>query len=309
VNAAAGGEGDLYGVAMTLRFLDEPGTPRLGYDLDNTCTCPTGPGSCRSKKDGKKGPCDDLQDAGVAPTGIDNSTSLIVGVLLGSLDPSLFRLQENLDTAAHGVAVKVSGWNGLADDSDVAVSVYNVGGVDGGKLTYNGSDEVYAAEESILAPPLGSRYYDPRAYVSGGVLVAAVDFNVRVVIPPPGLDAMQEVFAHLHTATLVGHLKKVGDTGLEMLDAQFVGRISQGDVFGQLNRMGLCQGTDIYNGIKDRTCDALDIPSNPANDGKDIACDAISFAMGLVVKPAKLVGNIPTPPYTPPCLAAVDSCQ
>jgi len=301
-NAAPGGQGDLYGVASVLRFTDQADASTLGYDLDGLCTCP-GAGSCRSKKDGKQGPCDP------PGTGVDNAAGAIVTLLYAGTDTSAFGLQQNIDTGVHGVAIKISGWNGLPDDPDVVVSLYNVGGVDGGRLAYLGNDEIYAAEESILAEPLGSRYYDPRAYVSGGVLVSEIDFSLRLVITPPSADASQEVIAPLHTAKLVGRLKKVGNTGFEMLDAQLVGRLPEGDVFEQLGKLGICQGTSAYDGVKENLCNALDINTNATNDGKDTPCDALSFAVGLVVKPAKLTGHVATPPTTPPCAAGPkDSC-
>jgi hypothetical protein len=302
VNASPGGQGDLYGVASVLRFTDDPDASTLGFDLDGVCTCP-GAGSCRSMKNGKQGPCDP------PGTGVDNAGGAVITLLYAGSDTMAFGLQANIDNGIHGVVLKVSGWNGQPDDPDVMVSLYNVAGVDGGKLAYDGRDEVYAADESILAEPLGSRYYDPRAYVTGGVLVADIDFSLRLVILQPAADAAQEVMVPLHTARLVGRLKKVSDTGVEMLDAQLVGRLPQGDVFAQLGKLGICQGTAEYDGLKNNLCTALDIASNATNDGKDTACDALSFAVGLVVKPARLTGHVPTAPTTPPCPAPTDSCQ
>ncbi|MBX3187796.1 MAG: hypothetical protein KF819_12305 [Labilithrix sp.] len=307
-SAPGGGNKTLVGTMNFVRFFAQGDASDLGYDLDNLCTCP-GRGACRSKKEAFGGPCD--LPAG---SGADNS----IGQILKVLYPSARNedLIPSIQAGRFGVVVRIQGWNGLRDDADVAVSLFNAVGVNGksdgtGRATFDGNDGMIVDRSSLLAAvDFGSKYYDTSAYVTGGLLVAKLDFDFRLEIPNALIDASSVSSVPLRPAFFIGRIQPVGEGGLKMTDAQLVGRIPAKDVFGQLSGIGLCQDSGFYEPVKQQTCEAMDLPTDPAQTGKDVACDALSFAIGVSIVPAKLGGIGDAPPAARLCGdEATDDCR
>jgi hypothetical protein len=285
---------ELVGVSTGLKFLDEPdaGSP-LGYDLDNLCTCPDlAARSCKNANAGGDQQCD------VPGTGIDNAA----GSLLGNIFPADAngRLLDTLKHGANGVLVRVQDWDGTPDDVSVKVAIFNVvglkGDVDGGAGTkLDGTDEMLVDEASLFnIQDLGPKYFSSTAYVSGGSLVAALDVDFRFEIPPPNPLAGVIVQIPLRSAHLVGKIGRVGMTGLKLTEAQLVGRVPMADVFAQIANLGICQTDPAFQGFKPKTCAAFDLTAAPvAGSGRSTQpCNALSFAIGLTVGPAKLGGSV-----------------
>jgi hypothetical protein len=291
--------GELVGAMTKLQFLSLPAGPPLGYDLDKLCTCPAKRACNNTKATDQQ--CD------VPNTGIDNAAGAILNVLYPPQADAL--LQGSLKQGVNGLIVRVQGWDGTADDADVNVSIYNVAGLkaaaDGGALaTFDGNDEFLVDEASLLnIDDLGSKFFDTSAYVAKGVLVASFDYDLRLQVPnqldaaaPPSVVAIP-----LTSARLVGKIEKVGTNGLRMSDAQLVGRIPLDRIFTQLGNIGICSDNPVFGQVKKSTCAALDLPVNPNQDGKNVACDALSFAIGTTIGPAKLGGHAAVAAGVSPC--------
>lgn len=288
-SSSGGGTKALTGAMKLIRFQDIPNQPALGYDLDGLCTCP-GKTACRNKL-GPDKPCDVP-----AGTGIDNAAGAILALLY---PPSAAQsLTDSLKRGQNGMVVQIQNYNGLKDDADVSVALYNVVGVNGksdgtGNAAFDGNDEMILDDASLEINTTGPRFTDTSAYVAGGVLVGKLDFDLRLAIPPGTIDAQAPVVAvvPLKAAYIVGKITIVGGTGLEMEDAQLVGRIKENDIFTQISRIGLCQDSGSFEPVKQRACTALDLPAKPGDEAKDLVCDALSLAVGVVIAPARLGGH------------------
>ena len=299
-SAAMGGQGgEIVGAMSELRFIAAEDAAPLGFDLDTLCTCP-GKRACTNASAAD-------QQCDVPNTGIDNAGGLILSVLFPAQLNS--RLQGSLRAGVNGLVVRVQGWDGTPNDADLKVSLYNVVGLkgsDGGDplARFDGNDELIVDDSSLLTTAdLGPKYFDTSAYVAGGVLVAAFDFDFRLAVPnltdaaaPPSA-----VEVPLRTARLVGTIERVGASGLRMGDAQLVGRLPADRIFAQLSRIGLCQNSADFAKIKGSTCASLDLPTSPSQDGRNVACDALSFAIGLKISPARLGGHAAPAPAPAPC--------
>ncbi|CAN5918790.1 hypothetical protein BH11MYX4_BH11MYX4_04230 [soil metagenome] len=299
-SAAKGAQGgEIVGAMSELRFIPAQDGAPLGFDLDKLCTCP-GKRACTNASAAD-------QQCDVPNTGIDNAGGLILSVLFPAQLNA--QLQGSLRAGVNGLVVRVLGWDGTPDDADVKVSLYNVVGLkgsdDGGALArFDGNDELIVDDSSLLTTAdLGSKYFDTSAYVAGGVLVAAFDFDFRLAVPNL-IDAAappSAVEVPLRTARLVGKIERVGAAGLRMGDAQLVGRLPADRIFTQLSRIGLCQNSPDFAKIKGSTCASLDLPTSPSQDGRNVACDALSFAIGLKISPARLGGHAASAPAAGPC--------
>ena len=280
-----GAGGELVGVTTALSFLSPDDAAPYGFDLDDLCSCPDKLGCVNTHA--TESQCD-------LPKGIDNAA----GKALNNLFPSTAdgRLQAGLDAGSFGMVVRVIGWDGTSDDDAVQVSLYNVADLAAGAYDVD--------DDSLLNPQdLGSKYFDTSAYVTGGVLVASFDFDFRLEVPngSDAADVTSIVKIPLTTAHLVGKIERSGASGLRMGNAQLVGRIPASRIFTELSALGLCSNQPSFATIKNTTCATLDLPTNPAQDGTNATCDALSFAMGVVIGPATLGSHKPAATAPNPC--------
>ena len=300
---------ELLGAATALQFVQAQDAAPLGYDLDKLCTCPDRRACANPQATGQQ--CD------IPNTGIDNAAGQILAVLYPPQANS--RLQDSLTHGKNGLIVRVQDWDGTANDADVKVSIYNVVGLkgdeDGGApARLDGNDEFIVDEASLLNPQdLGSRFFDTSAYVANGVLVASLDFDFRLEVPNLLGDAASPASVTvipLTTARLVGKIERVGASGLRMTGAQLVGRLPIDRIFADLPSIGLCQNNPGFAQIRGAACAALDLPVSPAQDGKNGVCDALSFAIGVSVGPARLGGHAVAPGVSNPCgVEPTPKCQ
>jgi hypothetical protein len=292
-SAQSTGAGLLFGATTEMRFLDEPNRPPLGFDLDNLCTCPDR-AACRGTRPAGE-PCD------VQGTGIDNAG----GSVLKALFQDQGFLRDMLATGRHGMIVRVQGYNGQLDDPDVTVAVYNVLGVNGDtqgktRARFDGTDEFIVDDGSLIeATDYAPIFFDTSAYVSGGVLVASLSYDLRFVLPTTEGKTVV-VNLPVREAKIIGAIE-AHDAGVRLTDAQLVGRVPVTGIFELLSRIGVCQTSATFEQIRQTTCTALDLPGDPAFDGKDVACDALSLAIGFSVAPARMSGHATLPPTAAAC--------
>jgi hypothetical protein len=286
------------GTMSELRFLGRKDGGALGFDLDKRCTCPA-PRGCSNTVGA--GTCD--------PEGIDNAANKILGGLYPPEADKAGPLQDSIRYGKNGMLVQVKGWDGKNDDADVQVSVYNVAGLknaaDGG-ARFDGQDEILVDFNSLLVPAeLGSNYRSLSAFVANGVLVASFsEFPLRLEVPnqvnPSAAPSAAAI--SLQAAYLIGKITPAEADGLRMPDAQLVGRIARDKIFEQISKIGRCRNDIAFPNIKQETCKALDVPLRPSQDRRDVPCDALSFAIGLTIEPAKLSGYVVVPePGLGPC--------
>lgn len=299
--SGSAGDKELVGVASDVELIDDGAGGPLGYDLDGLCTCPTDLGACRTKT-GRGEPCDQAK-------GIDNATGVMLRVLVASDDSRNKAFTDNFRSGRHGLAVRVQGYNGGRDDPDVAVGLYNVVGVngdaDGGaQARFDGTDQIIVASDSTANPDnLAPQYVSVSGYVSGYTLVAPfAEFPFRLEIPPmTGVGPPSVTYIKLKAATFIGKLQKSAiDGGLAMTDTQLVGRLRVLDILEQLQAIHICRDGG-FDQAKAQACAALDLPLNAKLDGKDVPCDALSFALGVRIKPAKITGFAPARTQPNPC--------
>ncbi len=285
---------------------------RLGYDLDERCTCP-GPESCKTAV-----PVMHCDEDG----GRDNSIGGIIqrfGAFGGVLDPTGIAMR--LKLGIYGLAVRIVGYNGGADDTKVRVEVYVSAGMDGvqydgGKPTppaYDGNDRWTVDPSSLLGGnPDGTdcgndnvlcvpKNFDDNAYVSGGVLVSS--------LPELPLSLGTNAIAVLLVGSVVTGTLTQDAVGYRLDDAQIVGRwatknlLPAFQVFGDPFAPGghLCGDSGTYQNLKVVICQNADITSFPTEDNMNAPCDSVSAAFGFTASAAKL-GVVSThAPSSTPC--------
>lgn len=301
--AATGGNLTIVNALDTFEF-DDPADPtkanRTGLDLDGVCTCP-GPRSCRP-----------VRGAGICdyPDGVDNAA--------GEFFLNLFSVigKEANETAKiragqHGLVTRLRNYNGLPDDDEVEVAIFNSFGLDAptdGGLPdgaapvpkFDGTDKWTVDSKSLLG---GAAYVpnivDARAYVRNGYIVGKIANAIRIgpyVVPIVG-------------GILVAHLVKVGDSfGIDV--GTMTGRSNARELLTALESVPnpldktkyLC-GNDnlVFLNLRDSFCKNLDVATDPNLDGQETPCDAASFSVRFSSLPAQLGRVVDSGPPKKPC--------
>jgi hypothetical protein len=292
---------------------------RIGFDLDGTCTgqgdveasCVAPPWASADRADGVEGRDNAVgelfhrtaQVGGGSPTRQVNSTTA-VGMAT--------------------TAIRVRGYNGESTDDEVEVAVYAVTmHPNPGELTlppvapeWDGLDEwrafdpwVGAAEQpdGTLAQSVDvPKYYDARAYVTEGLLVARFP-KLRVAI-----GTMADVI-------MTARPELAEEDAWSLRDGTFAGRIEIDALLGTLDvtrtdaaDQPLCTDHVDYVQAKQRICAFADIRYS-GDDDRSLRCDAASWGWSFDAAPMKLVGVIRLPWLMRPCSAATapsnDSCD
>lgn len=310
--------GDALKLTLALREIDfgtrASGTvDPPGLNLDGFCSCP-GPQACVPFS---ALPICDTQH------GVDNQSARLFKLftLNSGTRPPDDRYNDAVHQGILGFLIVVTGYNGLADDEEVAVSVFGSGGTaplpDGGAVvpTWNGSDEWQADPASLVfvGRPLVAKFNTPRGYVAGGRLVAELTYAVPLVADlPKGGPAFSLRF---EGGVLAGKLEEVG--GLWTLeDGMMAGRWPTRDV---LRVMGLaadpaneaqriCDNLSSYGSLKQLICNYADLSIKQDVQPAVGHCDAISMGIGFRATSA-LLGPIGVDKPAPtPCPNTGDDC-
>jgi hypothetical protein len=299
VNAPQGGGADLVGAVQRLAFYETNDTT-AGFDLDGQCTCLGGRPTCEPIRSAPA--CD-------SPGGVDNQG----GNVLRAVFPPADRFTSDLEHAIYGLAFVVNGYNGKGNDDTVAVSIFNVVGVNGktdGSATakFDGTDAFIAdVDSTVTETELSPTFLDSKAYVTDDVLVAHFNkLSLNLTLPEPISARIVEVF---QDASLVGKIEH-DDKGLRIPEALVVGRIPLETMFAQAGPASTCSDATLFTRLKDVICPSLDISASSSADGTGEECDAISFAMKLDVTPAKLDPKpAKGPPSEPKCPPKQGLCK
>ena len=55
-------------------------------------------------------------------------------------------------------------------------------------------------------------------------------------------------------------------------------------------KQGICPGSPIFTTVVNKICERRDLRSQKSEDGKGLACNAVSFGLGFTATPAKIAG-------------------
>jgi hypothetical protein len=287
-------------VAMHSVDLGEGEVNPPGYDLDAKCTCfeDAGP-TCVSVNQH----CD-------APDGVDSAGAQLINLVsiavgAGNFGSSYFSTQA--DQGHWSLLIQISNYNGQPNDPSVDVAIFPSKGLSAVTPKWDGSDAWPIEPTSVVGGDLAKPVYTSGgAYVSGGVLVAAMP-SVSLQIS----GSINTITIKLSDGVLTGALSQVGQSW-RITDGVIAARWFEPDIFAALssyrdsNGMPLC--TDIgfvYSTAKSAICNGLDILKDQGG-AKSLPCDSLSMGIGFKADPAML-GVVAAPPIpSPGCPAASD---
>lgn len=312
--AGAGGGDETFTVAFRKVDLGETDTtPRLGFDLDDACSCTFDAQTCAppSWVDKNKPVCDGAR-------GVDNGASVALKqantLAAGALSSAL--ISEGASAGMWSLLLRVKGFSGMPNDEQVEVAVFLTPGL-GAMPSWNGTDAWPVADSSVnmmsLDMPL---VVDTAAYVRDGALVAHLPemqfmFRGTTVQLPVKVGAV----------TLSAQILLDSSAGFSLREGTIGGKWRLDEVFKSLAglRYGgdkqICRETLEYSPVKGFFCRATDIrygDATPNADGSLPQCNAISFGMHFEAEPAQLGAVVPAPPPPPDTCAespATDNCK
>lgn len=289
------------------------GREQLSFDLDGVCTCAfQQPDSCKPNG-GAPQRCDDVG-------GADNAAQAIFAEARSANLSFEKDTNESVTGGRRAVLIRVQGYNGQANDSEVRVGVLVSPGL------FDGSGK-------NVAPTLTKSDQwaidDKSADERDGVIIPRFTFAGYVVANELVVDALQisvpvsEVSTiTLADAKLVATIEPAPGGGHTLGEARFAGRWSIAEatrVVGSVERSNgtgrLCEATaqssfadySLFQVLKARVCEAADLRANPAEDGRGQSCNAISVAVGIRGAPASL-GKLRPVDSTGFCAQVVNDC-
>jgi hypothetical protein len=297
-----------YIAVQNLMFAQPDAGPLLGYDLDGVCTCP-GPPSCVS------GPHCDL------PGGRDTSGNQFVGLLDNFLKGSAAGdLNTQIAAGQLGLLFWVLEYNGEADDEGVGLAVMTSPGIivdpEAGTTQppiWDGTDVWNVNPSSVAGVTLvdGGYIYVPlslstNAYVTGGTLVATLP-KVEISLGSASL---------VITDAVVTGILHAAHGGYDLQQGQLSGRVPTHDLQlfiatlrDPFNRSTFLCGNDAtFQGFRSDLCQAADIMSDPALDGTDAGCNAISLVVGFNAVAANVGALYAGKPAQTGCDGSVVEC-
>ncbi len=310
-----GDDGFVRHFAMLDPQLDQGGGvwASTAYDLDGYCTNPLvldTPRECDS-------PLGDPPQADAAG-GVDNVAGQTVYVSILTFIPGLQRDTELSARRGRSVPIlRVSGWNGTANDARVRLEVsatidvlpdgtgLPAGGLevdntlpqprwDGTDTAYVGSNYYAAGDESL---PL---ILDDNAYVTGFTLVARLPERAPIDFPVPnGVGRVR--------LTEPAIIAQLSPDGASIEHGVLMGRWAFVDMIGHLGDFGVCAGVgegDMYLAALSLLGQrVLDVRSVRGTGGPGVSCDAMSaavpFETGVAVRWGGLVARTLEPAGCP----------
>lgn len=308
VPADPGGQSSVFAVR---KFYIRPrGSTIMGYDLDGRCTGSQGSTTSESPC---RPPGKILADG---DGGVDNALAALTdkfaimsdaGDLLGDL------ANEQVDLGKATNIIGLFDYNGLPNDDDVSAQVAMGLGLsstgcddevlnDDGGLTprWDGCDVWAHAPGQIIDGPQPV-WQTAKGYVADGVLV------VRTERMKLGL-----IYGEITAEDCVLTARIEGTEGAyRLVDGIFAGRVSAANVVEivrlmDLNGVLVCKDEARFSLLRGMICGVRDLPLHRADDGRGLACEAVSFAFGFEAEKARL-GNAGTFP-TPDCISQDVTC-
>jgi hypothetical protein len=294
--------------AMRLGSLDPNDKPSttawqdIGFDLDGVCTqsptCLTSSPVMSCKPTGLAVPVDgnDCRDNTFGRLEVEAASIPAVGGTYGLNDDAF---DCALCVGDYNFLIKISGYNGQADDSQVRVDLYPSPGLVTRLPSNCGSpswrtqsicftpDMPFTIRDTAVSTAQGGPQLpdavvnDPNAYVKDGVIVAQ--------LPPqtlfwfPGYNAPATAFPLAFAQALVaGHLTKAQDGTWAIVDGTIGGRATEQDILNGFQLIGFCPSTDAmnYTVMQSYLHANLDILASGKVD-PNTTCDSVSVGIGF----------------------------
>lgn len=324
--------GDIYLALTRLRLgqtnrageEDEDAWQELGLDLDGVCTnacdgAPTDQVSCQTPSG--QIPFDGLHCR-------DNTFGRLqaVAAKLPNLG-DLFGITEeqvncSLRRGSYNILVRLSGYNGEADDDHVRVDFYTSLGLAGQRdfhcpyatfaedyPTFLASQPWLVDSADVTEPAMASgvlpdaSLFDDQAYVRHGYLVARLREDAQLRLAGDRADFPGFVLV-LQQGFYTGKLVRRRDASWSIEDGLIAGRMRRGDLLSAFHAIGVCPGVGI-DFVYDGVVRYLDENADLRADGEghpSLACDAVSVALGFEAGQA-------TPGEVVPARPVVDCCK
>lgn len=285
---------------------------RIGYDVDGLCSDAPNPEVPCLPPDAASSPQID------GAFGVDNAFGHRFFDLVDlALPVSLEALAQSSQAKGFGnIVVRISGWNGEANDARVIVeggiSAFGTPGTGDGSppdvtlvdgrpeqtpgsaaLPYpawTGDDYFWVRDEHFVEGMITlPRIRDDNAYVANGQLVARIPDRIRFVFPgdPIGL---------LMTLTDARLLVDLGETTVAKgtltapANATVFGRWPLNELQETAHIVGVCRGTESFDTLLSQLESIADVRENKSTDGAGLTCDAVSIAVGFKAFPGFLGG-------------------
>ncbi|MBX3185426.1 MAG: hypothetical protein KF819_00360 [Labilithrix sp.] len=192
--------------------------------------------------------------------------------------------------------IKLSGYNGEADDDRVRVDLYPSPGLEK-PLPWDCADPSWRTrpcftsdmpftvqEDGVLerrpGPDLSdAKQFDDNAFVKDGYLVATLPPNTLFWFP--GFNALVVAYPLRFTSGIVsGKLARGPDGVWRITDAIIGGRARADDLVQGFRLMGLCEADQNYSLMADFVRNNQDLLADGAND-PERTCDAMSVGLGF----------------------------
>ncbi len=298
IPADAGAQNYVLGVR---RFYARRNGEVMGYDLDGRCTGIPGSTTSDPPCTSSKSPLAD------ADGGIDNALLAIsesfapfsgtggTGDLVGD------RVNQQIDLGAFTNLIGLFGYNGLSNDDEVTLHIVPATGLssvgcDGGTPPeagpqWDGCDMWSHAPGKIVdgTNPVWSGGI--KGYVADDVLVVrAQDLTFGLI--------GNELYAG--DGLLTARIVRDGSGSIRLADGVVAGRTPANRLLSlvqllELNGTRICESGQLLTLLRDSVCRARDLPLTREEDGRGVACGAISFAFGFEAEPVRLgtAGTLP----------------
>jgi hypothetical protein len=282
--AVGGGTAQPY-FAIKSFDVGDPADP-VGLDLDGLCTCPIDPAPC---KNAARSLCD------TGDAGRDNATALVLQTLKTNKFDLVDSLNNDFGSGAHGLLVRVDGYNGGSDDPDVAVGFFASNGVEVKPLTgasterWIGDTNSFIGEEPLPGKPdrRVPKAVALNAYVRDGVLVASFGDNAKLSLSTVFELAIRQL-------TVTASISRTASGAVTLSNLLLTGFWPKDELFrafrglnGLNTKSPICQNSVVETVGRGFICNGLDSVAKPAASA-DGACDSASFGLRAQLVPAVL---------------------
>jgi hypothetical protein len=281
---------------VALSVLDFAPSVVPGFNLDRTCSIDLASSSCKTNV---LEPTFDRHAKDKSATGLDNASFSLIDSL-GSLSNLLTAptIDRGIADGKYGAVLRITGWNGQADDDDVQIEIFPAIGL----LPRADADAGFAPSDQWIldrrfqADADASRLKTVRAWVTGSQLVgrfAEISLPVFLDQDPKPFDIRLTdaiLTATLATTSLTNGTVAGRWKTADLLDEMRT--IFVKDANGLSNTV-LCEPVSaaqlLYGSLKKEVCDARDIRGD-GNDTAGLGCDAVSAAMRIEGYPVTNLG-------------------
>jgi hypothetical protein len=281
----------------------------IGLNLDRTCTCP-GPSSCKPYPDAGAH-CDQRGSIDNEGTALFRFYSTLHGSLIDAV------VNEQIETGLFSVILRISGYNGEANDPKVTFGFFTSVGTpraDGGPIAprFDGHDTWDVDPSSAQAPSDGGlvpKYEVTDAYVADHALVGSlgdwpIPFGSATGVGIGLAFNMQLTGAHV-TATL----RADGAGNFRIDDGVLAGRWPTRNILGAIGALPnpfsgaarLCDDKTAYFNLTKLVCGAADVTADPTSTDRDAPCSAVSAGMRFEALPASIGASGTSPEAGVPC--------